>query len=178
MFLSSTSSPTPVTVAPTFSISSVSWMPFGRSPLMKCPITSVKDWTVGWNFSYTFSRSSSAASSGFENSHGNVHTVVMWHQVKGHHVMRWWIFFSQSFHRWVVRFQTILCSCKVSLSMTPLQLSTNWLLKVSLTDLTTPWITASGTHFPGATERIFFRSWSIEFFVASFILHAVPDYFL
>lgn len=42
------------------------------------------------------------------------------------------------YQRCVVRFHTIFFSFKVNLSMTPLQLSTNWLFKVSLTDRTTP----------------------------------------
>ena len=43
-----------------------------------------------------------------------------------------------TYQRWVVRFHTILCSCSVSLCTTPLQFSTNWLLRVSLTERTTP----------------------------------------
>lgn len=38
----------------------------------------------------------------------------------------------------VVRFHTIFSSFSVSRSITPRQLSTNWLLSVSFTDLTTP----------------------------------------
>lgn len=41
-------------------------------------------------------------------------------------------------HKWVVRFHTIFSSFRVSLSMTPLQSSTNWLFRVSFTDLTKP----------------------------------------
>lgn len=45
---------------------------------------------------------------------------------------------SCTYHRWVVRFHTIFFSFRVNLSMTPLQLSTNWLFKVSFTERTTP----------------------------------------
>lgn len=51
----------------------------------------------------------------------------------------------------VVRFHTIFSSFKVSLSITPLQLSTNWLLSVSFTALTTP-----------AVDKIFLEFQSIN----------------
>lgn len=43
-----------------------------------------------------------------------------------------------TYQRWVVRFHTIFSSFSVNLSITPLQLSTNWLFRVSFTDLTAP----------------------------------------